>query len=116
MKKLWLAVIAAFGLMGSVHADDVDQEQAVKQQHHHNFLSKRPYAKVPVAKQDTDGKWIGAGIVLTSLRRALTSTSKCNCILSAGVLTLRPWLTKAALNKIGWEQVSDGRIPSVAHW
>jgi hypothetical protein len=63
MKKLWLAVIAAFGLMGSVHADDVDQAQAVKQQHHHNFLSKRPYAKVPVAKQDVDGKWIGAGIV-----------------------------------------------------
>lgn len=63
MKKLWLAGITAFGLMGSVYAADLEQEPTVHQMQHHNFLSKRPYAKVLVAKQEADEKWVGAGLV-----------------------------------------------------
>lgn len=63
MKKIWLAGITAFGLMGSVYAADLNQEPTVHQMQHHNFLSKRPYAKVPVAKQEADEKWVAAGLV-----------------------------------------------------
>lgn len=65
MSKLLLAVLVAFGLMAHAQADEsIDQDAAtVKQMHEHNFLGKRPYAKTPVAKQNPDEKWVGAGIV-----------------------------------------------------
>lgn len=65
MSKLLLAVLIAFGLMTNAQADEsIDQDAAtVKQMHEHNFLGKRPYAKAPVARQNADEKWVGAGIV-----------------------------------------------------
>lgn len=65
MSKLLLAVLVAFGLMANAQADEsIDQDAAtVKQMHEHNFLGKRPYGKAPLARQDADEKWVGAGIV-----------------------------------------------------
>lgn len=67
MSKLLLALLVTFGLMATVQAEDtLDQDATVNQMHHHNFLGKRPYAKTPVAKQNPDEKWVGAGIVTDS--------------------------------------------------
>jgi len=64
MSKLLLALLVTFGLMANVMAEGaVDQDATVNQMHQHNFLGKRPYAKTPVAKQNPDEKWVGAGIV-----------------------------------------------------
>ncbi|MBF4991534.1 hypothetical protein [Methylophilus sp. QUAN] len=64
MSKLLLALLVTFGLMANVHAEEtLDQDMGVKDLHHKNFLGQRPYAKTPVAKQNSDEKWVGAGIV-----------------------------------------------------
>lgn len=64
MSKLLLALMLSFGLMASIHAEEaVDQDLGVKELHHKNFLGQRPYAKAPVARQNPDEKWVGAGIV-----------------------------------------------------
>lgn len=57
--------------MGSVYAADMDQEPAIHQMQHHNFLSKRPYAKAPLAKQEADEKWVGAGLVIDQPEKGL---------------------------------------------
>lgn len=67
MSKLLLALIVTFGLMASVHAEEsIDQDATVNRMHQHNSLGKRPYAKIPAAKQKSDEKWVGAGIVSDS--------------------------------------------------
>lgn len=64
MSKLLLALLVALGLTANIHAEDaINQDLGVQSSHHKNFLGQRPYAKAPVAKQDNDEKWIGAGIV-----------------------------------------------------
>lgn len=67
MSKLLLALLVTFGLMASAQAEEpLDQDATINQMHHNNLLGKRPYAKVPVAKQNQDEKWVGAGIVTDS--------------------------------------------------
>lgn len=64
MSKLLLALLVTFGLMANAQAEkSADDEATINQMHQHNFLGKRPYAKTPVAKQNPDEKWVGAGIV-----------------------------------------------------
>jgi len=64
MRKLLLALWVTFGLMAHAQAEEsLDQESVVNQMHQNHFLGKRPYAKAPIAKQNADEKWVGAGIV-----------------------------------------------------
>lgn len=67
MSKLLLALMVTFGLMAYAHAEEPsDQEATINQMNHNHSLGKRPYAKIPTAKQNQDEKWIGAGIVTDS--------------------------------------------------
>ncbi|QDC44419.1 hypothetical protein [Methylophilus medardicus] len=64
MCKFLLALWVTFGLMSYAQAEEsVEQESVVNQMHQNHFLGKRPYAKAPIAKQNPDEKWVGAGIV-----------------------------------------------------
>lgn len=67
MNKLIGSLCVAVGLIASAHAEEsVDQESALQQMHQQHQLGKRPYAKAPVARQNADEKWVGAGIVTDS--------------------------------------------------
>lgn len=67
MSKLLLALLVTFGLMASAQAEEsLDQEPSINQVQHNHSLGKRPYSKIPTAKQSQDEKWVGAGIVTDS--------------------------------------------------
>lgn len=67
MSKLLLACLVTIGLMAYAQAEEsLDQDTAINQMHHNNLLGKRPYAKIPAAKQNQDEKWVGAGIITDS--------------------------------------------------
>lgn len=64
MRQLLYVLIASLGLMSYAQAEPaLDPEGNTQALHHKNFIGQRPYAKAPVAKQDADEKWVGAGIV-----------------------------------------------------
>jgi hypothetical protein len=65
MSKLLMVLLVSFGMAAIAQAEDIQgQDETVINQQQHNFLGRRPYAKAPVAKQQSpEDKWEGASIV-----------------------------------------------------